>query len=122
MAAEGDGWAIRSVAEEDGPARTLVRDITLVTGDRCHHERHVLRLYPPDEVDAALVAAGFSDIRRLARYRPSSCRPASPPSWPPPERVTEPQASEPMWSDWAGRRPDQAKGFIGAASERMLRQ
>ena len=36
--------------------------------------------------------------------------------------VSEPQASEPMWSDWAGRRPGQAKGFVGAASERMVRQ
>jgi len=70
--ADGDGWTIRSVAEEHPDEATLVREVTLVTRDgdtyRHGHERHVLRLYRPDDVEAALLAAGLADVRRLDRY------------------------------------------------------
>ncbi len=67
--AESDGWKIRSVAEEDTDRLTLVRQITLVMADGTHHEEtHVLRLYQPDDVEAALADAGFGQIRRFDRY------------------------------------------------------
>lgn len=69
MAMASDGWTIRSVAEEELATGTLVRDITLVDDEGPHHERHVLRLYRPDDVADALVAAGFTDVHRLGRYR-----------------------------------------------------
>lgn len=68
---EADGWAIRSVSEEDdGPAGPrLVRHIALVTADGTHRqETHVLRLYPPADVEAVLADAGFDDVRRLSHY------------------------------------------------------
>lgn len=64
----GNGWSVRSVAEEAGSGTTLVRDITLVTADRRHQERHVLCLYPPGDVEDAVRAAGFAAVRRLGRY------------------------------------------------------
>lgn len=71
--ADSDGWTIRSLAEEHAEDATLVRHITLMTRDgdayRRHDERHVLRLYRPDDVEAALVEAGLAGVRRLDRYR-----------------------------------------------------
>lgn len=70
--ADADGWTIRSVSVEDTDDATLVRHINLVTRDgdayRRHDERHVLRLYPPDDVEAALAEAGLPGGRRLHRY------------------------------------------------------
>lgn len=70
--ADGDGWTIRFVTEEDADSSTVVRTITLVSrdgdADRRHDERHVLRLYRPDDVEEALLAAGLGDVRRLVRY------------------------------------------------------
>ncbi len=71
--ADADGWTIRAVHVEDIDEATLVRHITLVTRDgdayRRHDERHVLRLYQPDDVEAALAEAGLEDVHRLRRYR-----------------------------------------------------
>ncbi len=70
--ADADTWTIRAVAEEDADHTTLVRSIMLVTRDgdgyRRHDERHVLRLYRSDDVEEALRAAGFTDLRRPGRY------------------------------------------------------
>ena len=69
-----DGWTVRSVAEEDESSATLVRTITMVSRhavsgvERRSGESHVLRLYRPDDVEAALVATGLGDVRRLSRY------------------------------------------------------
>ncbi len=72
--ARTDEWTVQSVAEEDGGSATLVRTITMVSGDaesgveRRSDECHVLRLYRPDDVETALVACGLGDVRRLSRY------------------------------------------------------
>ncbi len=65
---EAEEWTVRAVVDEDAVTATLVRDITLVADARLSHERHVLRLYRPDDVESALVGAGFSSVRRLDRY------------------------------------------------------
>ena len=72
--ARTDEWTVRSVAEEDEGSATLVRTITTVSRDadsgveRRSDECHVLRLYRPDDVVAALVTTGLGDVRRLSRY------------------------------------------------------
>jgi SAM-dependent methyltransferase len=64
-----DWWTIRSVAEEDSAGASLVRQVTLVTADGVHHhETHVLRLYRPADIEAALAETGFHHVRRLSHY------------------------------------------------------
>jgi hypothetical protein len=65
-----DNWTIRALAEEDSAGTTLARHVTLITPEGVHHdETHVLRLYRPGDVEAALGTAGFHDIRRLSHYQ-----------------------------------------------------
>jgi SAM-dependent methyltransferase len=68
---EAGGWSLRARAEEDRTGTTLTRVIRLArqVGDRVEEsvERHVLRLFRPEEVEADVAAAGF-DVRRIDGY------------------------------------------------------
>jgi SAM-dependent methyltransferase len=69
----GEDWLVCVDAVEDAAARELTRAIVVFrhagggVGDgwRRSDERHVLRLYDPDELCADLRAAGFADVEAL---------------------------------------------------------
>ena len=67
---EGPGWAVQMDATEEGD--TLTRRIVVVRrhdgGPRRTEERHVLRLYAPDEVRATLGREGFERVDVLPGY------------------------------------------------------
>jgi SAM-dependent methyltransferase len=71
---EGENWLVCVDAAEDPSARELTRAIVVFRWDgdgggwRRSDERHVLRLYDPDELRADLRAAGFADVEALAAW------------------------------------------------------
>jgi len=64
---EGEGWVMRVDFAEDRAARTLTRRIALVRDGRSSEERHVLRLYAPEDVLEWSEASGF-DVTRHPAY------------------------------------------------------
>jgi SAM-dependent methyltransferase len=58
----GEGWTLHVDAAEDRAARTLTRRIALMRDGRASEERHVLRLYEPDDVVEWLEASGFGVV------------------------------------------------------------
>lgn len=67
----GDAWAVLVDVREDLARARLVREITTFrrvgSGYRRGHERHVLDVASPSEVQASLRRAGFS-VRTVRRY------------------------------------------------------
>ena len=68
---DGGSWTLHLQAAEDEAGTTLTRDITVFrrVGKlyRRSDERHVLRLYPRDEVAEELTRTGF-EVRRVPGY------------------------------------------------------
>lgn len=62
---DGNGWNVEFAAHEEGTL--LVRDIISRTPDEAVCEHHKLRLWSDQEVDQALLAAGFR-FQRLPGY------------------------------------------------------